>query len=151
MSTEFLKTPVRAAVVQTEITINAKPAAVYDAFVHRCGEWFYENEQTRTATPSRMENRVGGNFSMILPDGGENLLATVTMLKPGWKIRLRGDCTMPNAFVANMTVTFHEAGEGTRVHIEHRMAGEFEDDLPAGFEEGWADGLSKLKALIEPA
>lgn len=151
MSTEFLKTPVRAAVVRTEISINAKPTEVYDAFVHRCGEWFYENEETRTATPSRMEHRVGGNFSMMLPNGGENLIATVTMLKPGWKIRLRGDCTMPNAFVANMTVTFHEAGAGTRVHVEHRMAGEFEDDLPAGFEEGWADGLSKLKALLESA
>lgn len=151
MSTEFLKTPVRAAVVQTEITINAKPAQVYETFIHRCSEWFYENDEKRTTTPSRMENHVGGKFSMLLPGGGENLLATITMLKPGWKIRLRGDCTIPSAFIANMTITFHEDKQGTRVHVEHRMAGEFEDDLPAGFEEGWGDGLSKLKTLIESA
>lgn len=151
MSTEFLKTPVRAAVVQTEIRIDAPPARVYDAFIERFADWFYENEESRKATPSRLENHVGGRCSMLLPDGGENLIATVTMLKPGKKIRLRGDCTVPSAFIANMTIAFDPTDGGTRVHVEHRMAGEFADDLPAGFEEGWADGLGKLKGLFQEA
>ncbi len=152
MSTEILKTPVRAAVVQTEIEIAAEPAKVYDAYVNRFGDWFYENEESRTSRPARFENKIGGLCYMELPEGGANVLATVTMLKPGWKIRMSGDCTIPNAYIGNMTITFHPSDKhagGTRVHIEHRMAGEFADDLPAGFEEGWADGLSKLKALVE--
>ncbi|MGD1915555.1 MAG: SRPBCC domain-containing protein [Phycisphaerales bacterium] len=71
------------------------------------------------------------------------------MLKPKRMIRLRGDCTMPSAFVANMTIAFEADGAGTRVSVEHRMAGEFDADLPAGFEEGWQDGLQKLKTLCE--
>lgn len=151
MSTEFLKTPPRAAVVQTRIEISAPPAKVYDIFIERCGDWFYENEESRTATPTRMDNHVGGKCSIHLPDGGENLIAMITMLKPGRKIRMSGDCTVPNAFASNMTISFEEHNGGTSVHVEHRMAGEFPDDLPAGFEEGWADGLSKLKTLIESA
>ena len=44
---------------------------------------------------------------------------------------------------------FHEDGAGTRVHISHRMAGEFYDEMPSEFEEGWQDGLQKLKQLVE--
>jgi len=151
MSTEYLKTPVRAVVIQTQIEIGAPPAHVYDTFIDRMGDWFYENEETRKTTPTRMENHVGGKCSIHLPDGGENLIAIVTMLKPGKKIRMSGDCTVPNAFASNMTISFNEHDGGTQVHVEHRMAGEFPDELPAGFDEGWADGLSKLKALFDSA
>ncbi|MFI4881195.1 MAG: SRPBCC domain-containing protein [Phycisphaerales bacterium JB064] len=145
--------PMSATVVQTEITIDAPPQKVYDLFFERAHDWFYESDEKRKTVKAIVERKLGGHFYFETqrPDGppDQNVLGTITMLKPGRKIRMRGDCTIPNAFIANMTIAFEPAGKGTRVSVEHRMAGEFDDDLPAGFEEGWQDGLQKLKVLCE--
>lgn len=140
---------VRSAIVHTEITIAADRQAVYDFFVNDFGMWFYADENARDETPGYFEAKVGGIVFFKLPDNGFNELARVTMLKPGKKIRLKGDFTMPNAVLANVTIAFEDAAEGTRVAIEHRQIGEFADSDPAEFEAGWYDGLEKLKQLIE--
>ena len=92
---------------------------------------------------------MGGRFYIELPDGGFNVIGELTMIKPNHKIRMRGDCTMEKAVLMNMTISFEDASEGTRVSIDHRMSGEIPDDFPEGFEEGWLDGLQKLKKLVE--
>jgi DNA-binding transcriptional ArsR family regulator/uncharacterized protein YndB with AHSA1/START domain len=148
---------VAATVVQTEITVDASPQKVYDLFFDRAHDWFYENEEKRKTVKTIVEREIGGHFYFETKraDGppDQNVLATITMLKPGRKIRMRGDCTIPSAFIANMTIAFEPAdlpsGGGTRVSVEHRMAGEFDEELPAQFEEGWQDGLQKLKKLAE--
>jgi len=130
-----------------------------NVFFEDTAEWFYESEETKTKNPVRIEAKVGGLFTINYENGDQNMIAMVTMIKKNREVRLRGDCTIPQAFVANMTVKFEDlptdsgAGvspaSGARVSVTHRMAGEFDDDLPAGFEEGWADGLEKLKSLVE--
>lgn len=144
---------VSACVVQTEIVVAASPGRVYDLFFDRAHDWFYESEESRTTQRTIIERRIGGLFFMeTVREGGvkdQNVLGTITMLKPGRKIRMRGDCTVPSAFIANMTIAFEAVEGGTRVSVEHRMAGEFDESLPAGFEEGWQDGLQKLKVLAE--
>ncbi|MFI4917603.1 MAG: metalloregulator ArsR/SmtB family transcription factor [Phycisphaerales bacterium JB060] len=148
---------VAAAVVQTEVAIDAPPEKVYDLFFDRAHDWFYESDEKRQTVKTIVERKLGGHFYFETQrtDGppDQNVLGTITMLKPGRKIRMRGDCTVPSAFIANMTITFEPAdspsGGGTRVSVEHRMAGEYPDDLPTSFEEGWQDGLQKLKALAE--
>lgn len=148
---------VAATVIQTEIAIDAPPEKVYDLFFDRPNDWFYESEESRKTQTTIAERKIGGHFYIeTRREGGppdQNVIGTFTMLKPGRKIRMRGDCTIPSAFIANMTIAFEPAGSpsggGTRVSVEHRMAGEYPDDLPAGFEEGWQDGLQKLKALAE--
>ncbi len=149
MGAKLLDTPARVAVVETAVEIAASREKVFDLFFEGAADWFYENEDSRTSQPARIERRVGGIFSMTYQNGDENMLGWVTMIKEGKKVRLRGDCTMPGAVIMNMTVAFEDAGSGCRVSISHRMAGEFADSDPADFEAGWADGLSKLKALCE--
>lgn len=149
MGTKLLDQPARVAIVETAIEINAARGRVFDAFFDDIADWFYESEESRDARPAKIERRVGGRFSITYPNGDENMLAWVTMIKEGREVRLRGDCTMPQAFIANMTVKFEDAGGGCRVSITHRMAGEFYDEMPGEFEEGWGDGLSKLKKLCE--
>ncbi len=149
MGTKLLDAPARVAVAETAVDINAPRERVFDAFFEDTANWFYENEQTRESQPSRIERRVGGVFSMKYANGDENMLGIVTMIKEGKKIRLRGDCTMPGAVIMNITVSFEDQGDGCRVSISHRMAGEFGDTDPTEFEAGWADGLSKLKTLCE--
>lgn len=151
MPAKIIDKPARIAHVTVQIDIDAPKETVFNAWLDRPDEWFYENEESRELRPTRCERRLGGKFYMALPDGGFNVIAEITMIKPNNKIRLRGDCTMPDAFIANMTVAFEQRGSGTRVIVDHRMAGDFSDDTPAGFEEGWMDGLVKLKALLENA
>jgi len=144
---------IAARVIQTEVHVKAEPTSVYDLFFDRAHDWFYESEESRATQKTIIERKIGGLFYMeTRRDAGppdQNVLGIITMLNPGRKIRLRGDCTVPNAFIANMTIGFEPVDGGARVYIEHRMAGEFDADLPAGFEEGWQDGLQKLKTLCE--
>jgi DNA-binding transcriptional ArsR family regulator/uncharacterized protein YndB with AHSA1/START domain len=149
MSSKILDTPVRIARIVVEIIVNAPREEVFRVWLEQPNDWFYESDEARNAGPTRIQNEVGGKFYFELPDGGFNVLADITMIKPGHKIRMRGDCTCPEAFVANMTTSFEDVPGGTRVTVDHRMSGEFSDDLPEAFDEGWADGLAKLKAFVE--
>ena len=150
MSTRILDEPARVAVVEIEIEIDAEREEVYRTFVERTGDWFYENEASRKTHATILEHELGGRlFIRTLANGDENMMASVTMIKKNRKLRLKGDYTVAQAFVANVTVAFEDVPGGTRVAIEHRMAGDFSDDLPGGFDEGWMDGLLKLKRLVE--
>jgi len=143
----------RVAVVTTEIPIDATVATVFDSWFADAADWFYESEESRATKKTVMERKVGGRVYIDLADstgpGDQNNMAFVTMIKTNREVRLCGDFTCPFAFIANVTIKFEEAGSGTLVKITHRMAGEFPDDYPAGFEEGWLDGLQKLKKLLE--
>jgi len=149
MSAKISDRPARIATVQTQIDINAKKETVFEAWFEDTHKWFFETEDDITKRPARCDRELGGHFYMELPDGGFNSLAEITMIKPNKSIRMRGDCTIPSAMVINMTITFEEEAGVTTVKVDHRMSGEFDDDLPAGFEEGWLDGLQKLKVLVE--
>ena len=149
VSAKISDKPARIAHVQTQIDIKAKKETVFDLWFESPDQWFYENEESKTATPTRCERKIGGHFYIELPAGGFNTIAQITMIKPNKSIRMRGDCTIPSAMVCNMTITFEETNGITTVKVDHRMSGEFDDDLPAGFEEGWTDGLQKLKQLAE--
>lgn len=149
MSAKISDQPARIAHVQTQIDIKARKETVFEAWFEDTHKWFFETEADIENKPTRCDRELGGHFYMQLPEGGFNSLAQITMIKPNKSIRMRGDCTIPSAMVCNMTITFEEEGGITTVKVDHRMSGEFDDDLPAGFEEGWLDGLQKLKALVE--
>jgi DNA-binding transcriptional ArsR family regulator len=149
MGVKFLEQPPRVAHVSCEIVIEASREKVYRAWFDDTANWFYEKEPGLHDGASHCQEKMGGKFYMDTPGGGFNVLGEITMIKPGKKIRIRGDCTKPEAMTANMTISFEDRGSGTRVLVEHRMVGEFPDELPAEFEEGWMDGLTKLKKLVE--
>ena len=50
---------------------------------------------------------------------------------------------------ATYEYTCEPDGGGTRLTILHRMSGEFPDDFPAAFDDGWMHGLQELKKLVE--
>jgi DNA-binding transcriptional ArsR family regulator/uncharacterized protein YndB with AHSA1/START domain len=149
MSTKLIDAPARIAQASTQITINAPVERVYRSWFDDTAKWFYETEETKGTSPSICEEKMGGKMYMKLADGGFNVLGEITMIKPNKKIRMRGDCTMPLAVLMNMTISFEESGGKTTVSVDHRMSGEISEGMAEEFEEGWADGLAKLKALIE--
>lgn len=151
MGVKFLDQPARVAHVVCEVVIKAPRERVFRAWFDDTANWFYENEESKATRPTRCEEKIGGKFYLELPNGGFNVIGELTMIKPNEKIRMRGDCTAPEAFFANMTIAFESVDAGTRVRVDHRMMGEFPDSMPAEFEEGWSDGLAKLKKLFEPA
>ena len=149
MSSKFLDTPARISESVIEISINAPKELVYRTWFDEPHNWFYESDATKDTAPTRCQEKMGGKFYTELPDGGFNVIGELTMIKPNHKIRMRGDCTMPQAILMNMTISFEQVGDTTKVSIDHRMSGEIPDDFPEGFVEGWDDGLQKLKELVE--
>lgn len=151
--TDMESTTVQSFAFTVAMEIAAEPGAVYAAWFDRCAEWFYESEASRAQQRAVIERAVGGRFYLentAGPKAGKtNLLAHVTMLEPGRKLRLRGDFTMPQALLCNCTVTFEPAGSGCRVSIEQRMMGECDRAMSADFRDGWLDSLTKLRALLE--
>ncbi|MEM1071993.1 MAG: SRPBCC domain-containing protein [Planctomycetota bacterium] len=146
-ATKLLETPARLAVIRSEITVKAEPAAVYNTVLNRPAEWF--NNGPDAGWKAVIEPKLGGRFYLLSDNGDENLMAFITMLKPDRKIRMKGDFTMPEAVVSNATMSFEPIGTGTRVTVDHRMVGEFTDETPTEFEAGWLDGLEKLRGLFE--
>ncbi len=149
MGVKLLDQPARVAHVVCEVVIDAPRETVYRAWFDDVRDWFYENDEARRTRPTRWEEKIGGKCYLEYPGGGFNVIGELTMIKVNEKIRMRGDCTAPEAFIANMTIAFEVVDGGTRVKIDHRMMGEFPDAMPGEFEEGWMDGLMKLKALVE--
>jgi len=149
MTTKMMEQSARVAHAEIEIVIKAPKEEVYNAWFEDTSAWFYHSEETKNSQPTHCEQRMGGKFYTALPDGGFNVLGELTMIKPNEKIRIRGDCTMPMAVLVNITVAFEEVDGGTRVSIDHRMAGEVADGMAKDFEAGWLDGLTKLKGLVE--
>jgi DNA-binding transcriptional ArsR family regulator len=149
MGVKLLDQAARVAHVVCEVTIDAPRDKVYRAWFDDVADWFYENDEARRSRPTRWEEKIGGKCYLEYPNGGFNIIGELTMIKVNEKIRMRGDCTAPEAFFANMTISFEDAGGKTRVRVDHRMMGEFPDAMPGEFEEGWTDGLTKLKALME--
>lgn len=149
MGTKLIDKPARVAMVETMIEIAAAPRVVFDRFFDDTKDWFYETEESRATRSTVVERRVGGKMSIVHHNGDENMMAWVTLIKEGREIRLKGDFTAREAMFANVTIKFEAAGEGCRVSISHRMVGEFPDSMPGDFEEGWLDGLQKLKRLCE--
>lgn len=149
MTTKTIDTPARIGVATCEVIISAPREKVYELFLSSPHDWFYESEQSKTKTPTRCDGSIGGKFYIELPENGFNTIGEITMLKPGHKVRMRGDCTMPWAVLMNMTIAFEDTDGGTRVSVDHRMVGEFDDTAPEEFEAGWQDGLDKLKDLAE--
>ena len=149
MSTKMIEQAARLAEAHIEITINAPRNEVYRAWFDDTSEWFYHSKETKSTQPTLCEERMGGKFYTALPDNGFNVLGEITMLKPNHKIRIKGDCTMPSAVIMNMTIAFEDTNDGTKVSVDHRMAGEIYDGMAEEFEEGWLDGLQKLKACME--
>ncbi len=150
MTNKTIDAAPRTALINLSIDIDRDRESVFRAFLEDANDWFYESEESRKTHTTILEPTLGGRFYIRTEaTGDENLLANVTMIKPNRELRLKGDYTCPQAFIANVTVRFKDEGAGTRVEIEHRMMGEFSDDLPAGFDEGWLDALQKLKKHIE--
>lgn len=144
-----------AFAVTASIEIATSPAAVFDAWFDECGVWFAGAGGPDAVQTAVMEKHVGGRFyfeNIAGPKKGKvNLLAQVTMIEPGRKLRLRGDFTLPQALVANCTVTFENHGAGCQVTVEHRMFGECTAADAEGFRDGWLEGLQALKKMVEGA
>ncbi len=149
MSAKLMEQSARLAEAKIEIVINAPHESVYNAWFKDTSAWFYHSEETKATHPTHCEHRMGGKFYTALPDDCFNVLGELTMIKPNEKICIKGDCTMPSAVIMNITLAFEDVEGGTKVSIDHRMAGEIHDGMAEEFEEGWLDGLTKLKAVVE--
>jgi len=151
MPSRILDRPARVALVDCSIEIDAARETCFRAFVDDVAEWFFEKEETKHTQPTRLEPRVGGRFFIDLGGGDANLLGIITMIKTPREIRMTGDCTIPQAFVGSATVRFDDREGGTRISVDQRLSGEFDDSLPAALDGGWMEGLRQLKRFVESA
>jgi len=138
--------PARLERIELEIRIGATPDRVYDLFIHNTPEWFSNGPGQ---PPCGLEPRLGGLLYQDTGDGAGTVFATITKLQPGRCVAMSGEFCCREACLNNVTFTFEPAGDGTLVKLDHRLAGEFDDNYVEEFRGGWPEPLEGLKALAE--
>lgn len=136
----------RLAKIEQEITVNAASEAVFRVFVEDTADWFFNGPGQ---PPCKLEPKLGGLLYQDEGNGAGTVFATITKFKPGKCVAMSGEFCCREACVNNVTFTFEESGAGTLVKLDHRLAGEFDENYVEEFRVGWAEILKAFKAHNE--
>jgi uncharacterized protein YndB with AHSA1/START domain len=146
----LIQETVRAVRFEMEVTIDAPPTRVFDAFVHNVSDWwgapYQMNKDLKSLT---IEPKVGGRMWEDWGNGAGTMWGMVSTYDPGKLLKIRGAFGWGNAMCL-VSVKFEPAGKGTRVKLTQQGAGVYDDNVTEGFQVGWNDLLgTRLKAFVE--
>jgi uncharacterized protein YndB with AHSA1/START domain len=139
-----------ANVVRHTVTVPITPERAFRLFTEELESWWPMDTHTLGEGPVTevFETREGGRWYELAEDGSECTVATMLVWQPPRRLVMAWQLTPEWSFepdlerATQVEVTFHEAGAGTRVTLEHRgfeaygEAGTGMRDSVGG-EEGW--------------
>jgi uncharacterized protein YndB with AHSA1/START domain len=142
----------RIAPVRKSITVPWTPEAAFRRFTAGIAEWWplatYSVSESAEAGVA-IEGRTGGRIVETAPDGAEHLWGTVTAWDPPRRVAFTWHPGRPADTRQEVAVTFHPAGEGTRVDLVHtgwEHLGEKAAEMRAGYDGGWDLVLGRYAA-----
>ncbi len=120
------------------------PAAAFDLFTARMGEWWplvTHSISGSTEAEIRFEEHVGGRVVEITPDGAEYSWAGVLAWEPPHRFVLAWHPSPDPIASSELEVRFTAQDGGCRIDLEHRgwevFGLERGRDLSAEYESGW--------------
>ena len=151
-SAEVKSLPYGAFEVVHEVIVPGSREQVYDAFTKDIGEWW---DHTFVENPERLyiEAVPGGGFWEIFDEEGDGALhARVIYADRGSKLRFSGPMGFSgNALRMVHTLVFDAAdGDGTRLHVTVRGAGQMDAEWKEGVDRIWHHFLvERFKPYVE--
>lgn len=95
------------------------------------------------------EPRVGGHLALTFEDGLRgSLWGVVAELDPGRELAVDGTMGMRGPVTGRWTMRLEPDGAVTTVTVEHRVLGEVDEEIRAGFTSGWDNTLARLDAYL---
>src|SRR3954471_21748989 len=121
--------------VQLEVMIAAKPETVFDALTAQVGAWWTMTFQTDAAVT--LDSREGGRFFETWSGGGEVEYATVTRVKRGVLLAMRGAMGLSGPVDGEIVFTLAGTTGGTLLTMTHRATGPIEEGTEEHYRFGW--------------
>lgn len=137
-----------------------KPAIVYTIYIASTPEKVWQaltsSEFTRQyfhGFDVVIEEKVGGAFRVLMPDGTLHISGEVVAYEPPHKLVIGWDVNWPGLIEAlGATLVSYEiepAGEAVKLTMTQSQERELSDDILSGGRTGWPAILSSLKSLLE--
>jgi hypothetical protein len=129
--------PYGAFAFADSVTVSLSPGEAFDRFID-VNEW-WDHRIDPSSSRFYIEARPGGGFFEIFDESGNGVRhATVILVKRGETLRMRGPLGL-TGFALDMvyTIRFQDVGDGTRVTLDVRGAGELEEEWPALVQRVW--------------
>ncbi len=140
--------------VVKHLTVPGDPAAVFDLFTARMGEWWPLISHSVTeedAVGVRFEPGVGGGIFELVRDGSEHEWGRVTAWQPGARVGFTWYPGVPSGEATHVEVTFDAIPEGTAVTLRHsgwEARGEKAAAVRHGYGPGWDYVLARIPGAV---
>lgn len=143
------------------IDVNAfKPAFVYTIYIASTPEKVWQaltsaefSRQYFSGFAIELEQKTGGAFRVLAPDGSLHISGEVIEHDPPRKLTITWDVNWPGLVEAlgSTLVTYDLAASGETVKLTMTQAHDraLSDDILSGGRAGWPAILSSLKSLLE--
>jgi DNA-binding transcriptional ArsR family regulator/uncharacterized protein YndB with AHSA1/START domain len=124
-------------VIQQEVALAATPARVWQALTTDLGRWWgFHTEEFETEIT--LDPRIGGHFMETWGDESEGFIwGTVTYLRKGEKLRLRGCLGSKSGAQSQYTYELHGRDGGTLLTLHHSCVGHEDVEDEQRYAEGW--------------
>lgn len=137
--------------IEQEIRIEASPSRVFEALTNNVSAWwgapYLISDEAKSLV---MEPNIGGRFYEDWGNGAGTLWGLVTSIKQDEWIEVRGSMAMSGVVTGVLRFELEAQGIATLVKLSHRAIGEVNEELQAGYNDGWHDLIAvRLKALLE--
>jgi uncharacterized protein YndB with AHSA1/START domain len=131
-----------------DYTLRCAPAAAFDVYARRIGEWWHPAYTLNAATLAAItiEPRVGGRVFARHTVEGEIDWGRVLAWEPGRRLVYSTHLAQPPEAPSQIAVDFAAAGDGCHVHFEHGGWNEANAELRAKFRD-WPILLDRFAAL----
>jgi uncharacterized protein YndB with AHSA1/START domain len=137
-----------------------KPAFVYTIYIASTPEKVWEalttaefSRQYFSGFSVELEEKVGGAFRVLTPDGALHISGDVIACNPPRKLTVTWNVNWPGLAeklgVTLVTYDIEQTGEAVRLTLTQAHDREMDDDILSGGRTGWPAILSGLKSVLE--
>lgn len=137
-----------------------KPAFVYTIYIASTPEKVWKaltsaefSRQYFSGFSVELEEKIGGAFRVLMPDGSLHISGDVIACDPPRKLTVTWNVNWPGIVeklgVTLVTYDIEQTGEAVRLTLTQAHDRELEDDILSGGRAGWPAILSGLKSVLE--
>ncbi|WP_441244801.1 SRPBCC family protein [Tardiphaga sp. 768_D3_N2_1] len=137
-----------------------KPAFVYTIYIASTPDRVWQaltsaefSRQYFSGFAVELEQKVGGTFRVLMPDGSLHISGDVIVCDPPRKLVITWDVNWPGLIEALgstlVTYDIEPSGETVKLTLTQSHDRELSDDILSGGRAGWPAILSSLKSLLE--
>jgi uncharacterized protein YndB with AHSA1/START domain len=137
--------------IRYQVSIAASPDRVFEALTRDIAKWWSHVTYDPSGRPDvRVEPYVGGRF-YEMQAGKERLYGIITRYEPASKLWLQGPMGIHGCVFGTIAYELEPTDDHTTVvNLSHNAIGQIDDEVAAGYRDGWRHLLDHdLREFVE--